>query len=99
MVVTSCPSACTANMVHDFTLTPVEMHGACAAITGVATYHRPRFSEGFSQVLHKQHPRFDIIRVGHPVDFTVIVVRAMAILRSLTSLCLLCIHHRVLLTI
>ena len=68
IVVTSPPSACTASTEQDFTLLPVEVHGAGAAVAGVAADDGAGLSEPFPQVVDEQHAGLDVVGVVHAVD-------------------------------
>src|SRR6476620_12471137 len=67
IVVTVRPLACTASTLHDFTLVPSRW-----------TVHAPQLEvshpitvpvlPSFSQVLHQQHPRLDVVGDRGPVD-------------------------------
>ena len=68
MVVTSLPVGLHREHVARLHAAAVEVHRAGTAVAGVTTDHRPGLAELLAEVLHEQHPGFDVI--GHlvPVD-------------------------------
>ena len=46
----------------------VEVDGARSAVGGVAPHHRAGLAEGLAQVVHEQHPGFDVVRHAGAVD-------------------------------
>ena len=68
MVVTSLPSACTASTLQLFTVCAVQLHGAGAAVAGVAADRRADLADAFPQVVHEEQPRLDLVLALLPVD-------------------------------